>query len=175
MKLSPLLMFLGPVAAVILIVSAQATGAAPQAPRFPSHPDFKPTPEVPAMPKALMKLPRTAITRAKYPVIDFHLHGRTLATAEDYRKMIALMDKTGIGLICNMDGGFGKTFDQNMKVGEPFKDRIIHFARLNWEGINEPGWSQKTAAELERCFRAGAHGLKIAKELGLQIKNTAGA
>ena len=54
MKLSPLLMFLGPVAAVILIVSAQTTGAAPQAPRFPSHPDFKPTSEVPAMPKALM-------------------------------------------------------------------------------------------------------------------------
>jgi hypothetical protein len=97
-----------------------------------------------------------------------------LAAAEDYRKMIALMDKTGLGLICNMDGGFGKAFDRNMTVGGPFRDRIIHFARLNWEGINEPGWPQRTAAELERCFRAGAHGLKIAKELGLQIKNTDG-
>ena len=38
-----------------------------QAPQFPSHPDFKPTPEVPAMPKALMKFPRTPITRAKFP------------------------------------------------------------------------------------------------------------
>src|SRR5437773_6421591 len=98
-----------------LIAPGQTPDTKPAAPRFSSHPDFKPTPEVPAMPKALMKLPRTAITRAKYPVIDFHLHGRTLAAAEDYRKMIALMDKTGIGLICNMDGGFGKTFDQNMK------------------------------------------------------------
>src|SRR5256886_14407756 len=89
------------------------------------HPDFKPTPEVPAMPKALMKFPRTNITRAKFPVVDFHLHGRSLQTAQDYQKMIALMDQTGIAAICNMDGGFGKTFDQNMKVGEPFKDRVL--------------------------------------------------
>src|SRR5262245_35179310 len=145
-----------------------------QAPRVPSHPDFKPSPEVPALPKALMKLPRTNITRAKFPAIDFHLHGSALRTAADYQKMIKLMDDTGIGVICNMDGGFGATFDRNIKLGEPYKDRIIHFARLNFEGINEPGWSEKTAAELERCFKAGAVGLKINKVLGLDLKNTDG-
>ena len=127
----------------------------------PGSPDFRPSAEVPAMPKALMKFPRTHITRAKFPAIDFHFHGGGLKSAEDYRKMIQLMDQTGIGVICNMDGGFGKTFDENMKVGEPFRDRIIHFARLNFEGINDPGWSARTAAELERCFLAGAAGLKI--------------
>jgi len=130
-------------------------------------PDFKPTPEVPAMPKALMKLPRTPITRAKFPAIDFHLHGRELRTADDYRTMIRLMDETGIGVICNMDGGFGKT-------GAPFRDRIIHFARLNFEGINEPGWTARTTAELERCFRVGAAGLKINKVLGLDLQNRDG-
>ena len=140
-----------------------------------SRPEFKPTPEVPAMPKALMKFPRTNITRAKFSAVDFHLHGRALQTAADYQKMVALMDQTGIAVICNMDGGFGKTFDQNMKVGEPYKDRVLHFARLNYEGINDPGWSEKMAAELERCFRAGAHGLKIAKELGLTYKNRDGS
>src|SRR5438876_9167144 len=128
---------------------------------FAQRPEFHPRPEVPAMPKALMKLPRTNITRAKFPAIDFHLHGSALRTKEDYEKFIKLMDATGIGLICNMDGGFGKNFDRNMEVGAPYKDRVIHFARLNFEGINDPGWSQKTAAELERCFRAGAAGLKI--------------
>src|SRR5437879_11369464 len=91
-------------------------------------PEFKPTPEVPALPKALMKLPRTNITRAKFPVVDFHLHGGSLRTAEDYQKMIKLMDATGIAVICNMDGGFGKAFDQNIKVGEPYRDRVIPFA-----------------------------------------------
>src|SRR5437879_7379004 len=85
-------------------------------------PEFKPTPEVPAMPKALMKFPRTNISRAKFPVVDFHLHGQSLKTAADYEKMIRLMDATGIGVICNMDGGFGKSFDRNMQVGAPYKD-----------------------------------------------------
>ena len=145
-----------------------------QAPRFPSHPDFKPTPEAPAMPKALMKFPRTPISRAKFPAVDFHVHGRELKTADDYQKMIKVMDETGVGVICNMDGGFGPEFDRNMKVGEPFRDRIIHFARLDFNGINEPGWSAKTAAELERDFLAGAAGLKINKVLGIDLKNTDG-
>src|SRR5437870_3105454 len=97
------------IAAMAWSSSAQTTGAAPKGAPFPSHPDFKPAPEVPAMPKALMKLPRTDISRAKFPAIDFHLHGGSLRTAEDYRKMIGLMDQTGLALICNMDGGFGKT------------------------------------------------------------------
>src|SRR5262249_21588115 len=78
-----------------------------------ARPEFKPAPEVPAMPKALMKLPRTEISRAKYPVVDFHLHGSALKTAADYSKMVSLMDQTGIAVICNMDGGFGAAFDQN--------------------------------------------------------------
>ncbi|MBK5290496.1 MAG: amidohydrolase family protein [Acidobacteriia bacterium] len=131
--------------------------------------------EVPAMPKALMKLPRSNITRAKFPAIDFHLHGGALRSAEDYRKMIRVMDETGIGVICNMDGGFGKRFDEAVKVGEPFKQRIIPFARVNFDGINDPGWPARSAAELERCFRAGAAGLKINKVLGLELKNKDGS
>jgi predicted TIM-barrel fold metal-dependent hydrolase len=138
-------------------------------------PTLKPAPEVPAMPKALMKLPRTNITRAKFPVVDFHLHGRALRTAADYQKLVKLMDDTGIGVICNMDGGFGKEFDQAIAVGEPFKDRIIQFARVDFQGINEAGWSEKAAAELDRCFRAGAAGLKINKVLGLELKNKDGS
>ena len=162
---------------LVLVALFVMSGHAPhsQAPRFPSHPDFKPTPEVPAMPKALMKFPRTSINRAKFPPIDFHLHGRELKTADDYRNMIKVMDETGVGMICNMDGGFGSEFDRTMKVGEPFRDRIIHFARLDFNGINEPGWSAKTAAELERDFLVGAAGLKINKVLGLDLKNADGS
>ena len=38
------------------------------------------------MPKALMKLPRTNITRAKFPAIDFHLHGGGLRTPMTIRR-----------------------------------------------------------------------------------------
>lgn len=157
-------------AAVLSSVLAQVP-----VPDLRPKPEFHPTPEVPAMPKALMKLPRTNITRAKFPAVDFHLHGRALRTAEDYQKMIKLMDATGLAVICNMDGGYGKAFDQNIKTGDAFRDRVLQFARVNWEGVNEPGWSEKATAELERCFRSGAQGLKIAKELGLSIKKADGS
>jgi predicted TIM-barrel fold metal-dependent hydrolase len=161
------------IVAACMASSGQTSRQAPPS-GFPTHPDFRPAPEVPAMPKALMKFPRTEIHRAKYPVVDFHLHGRELKTAEDYQKMIKLMDETGIGVISNMDGGFGADFDRNMKVGEPYRDRVLQFARLDFNGINDAGWSAKTAAELERDFQAGAAGLKINKVLGLDLKNTDG-
>jgi len=138
-------------------------------------PEFKQTPEAPPIPKALMKLPRTAITKAKYPAVDFHFHGRGLQTDADYKKMVQLMDQTGIGVLVNLDAGFGATFDRAIKVGEPYRDRVLPFARVNYEGINDPGWSEKAAAELERTFLAGAAGLKIAKNLGLDIQNKDGS
>lgn len=167
LHLIPLLVVL--MAAGFLMLPAQQSHS-----QFPSHPDFKATPEVPALPKALMKMPRTPITRAKYPAVDFHLHGRALKSTEDFQKMVKVMDEAGVGVVCNMDGGFGKAFDETMKIGQPFLDRIIHFARVDFEGINEPGWPAKTAAELDRCFRAGAAGLKINKVLGLDVKNADG-
>ena len=162
------------IAACSLFSSGQTSEKKPQEPKSPSRPDFKPAPEVPAMPKALMKFPRTPISRAKFPAVDFHFHGRELKTVGDYQKLVRLMDQTGIGVICNMDAGFGKTFDNNMKLDEPVRDRIVQFARVDFEGINQPGWSAKAAAELDRCFRAGAVGLKINKVLGLDLKNPDG-
>ena len=137
-------------------------------------PEFKPAPEVPAMPKALMKLPRTNITRAKFPAVDIHFHGRSLRSPQDYQKTIQMMDETNLAVISDMDGGFGQAFDRAMKIGEPYKDRVIHFARLNYEGINGKGWSERATAELERCFKAGAQGLKIWKDVGLTFKNADG-
>lgn len=149
--------------------TSQTGASKPQA-----HPDFKPTPEQNAMPKSLLVVKRTDIKKAKYPTIDFHFHGRTLQAPEDYKKMIAVMDRAGLGAIVNLDGGMYETLDKNLQTGGPYKDRIVHFARPVWEGINDPGWAGKTAAELERAFKMGAQGLKINKVLGLQLKNPDG-
>jgi predicted TIM-barrel fold metal-dependent hydrolase len=161
-----------------LLVMAGCSSSASQtqtdAAQRPARPDFKPTPEQAAMPKSLLVVKRTDIKNAKYPAIDFHFHGRPLQTADDYKKMIAVMDRAGLGAIANMDGGMFETFDRNVKAGASFSDRIVQFARPVWEGINEPGWAEKTAAELERDFKNGAQGLKINKVLGLQLKNPDG-
>jgi len=151
--------------------SAEQTAAAIS---DPNHPDFKPAPEQGPMPDSVLVVKRTPIEKAKHPVVDFHFHGRRMQTPTDYEAMIAKMDQAGVRVICNMDGGFGETFDKNMQASEPYRDRFLQFARIDWEGINEPGWAEKAAAELDRCFRAGAAGLKISKRLGLEVQNADG-
>jgi predicted TIM-barrel fold metal-dependent hydrolase len=131
-------------------------------------------PDVPPMPITLMRLPRTNITRAKYPVIDFHVHAGGLATDAAYKQAMQLMDTIGMGAFVNLNGGTGATLDATLKAGEPYKDRVANFITFSAEGINEPGWSQKFAAEMERAFKAGALGMKVSKTLGQGARNPDG-
>ncbi|MCB1022382.1 MAG: amidohydrolase [Acidobacteria bacterium] len=128
-----------------------------------------------AMPKTLLVVKESTPEKAKFPSIDFHVHASSLKERKDYEALVKVMDSVGLAAICNMDGGFGEAFDKNMELVKGYEDRVLHFARVNWEGINEPGWSEKAAAELERCFDKGAHGLKISKKLGLELQNSDGS
>ena len=132
-------------------------------------------PDVPPMPLTLLRLPRTNITRAKYPAIDFHVHAGGLTTKEAYDNLIKLMDTIGMGAIVNLNGGTGATLDATLKAGELYKDRVANFITFSAEGINEPGWSEKFAAEMERAFKAGALGMKVSKTLGQDVRNPDGS
>ena len=114
-----------------------------QAPRFQLASRFQADTRGASDADGIDETARTPITRAKFPAIDFHLHARELKTANNYHKMIQVMDQTGIGMISNMDGGFGPEFDRNMKVGEPFRDRVR----------NLPGWTSMAST-----IRAGRRG-----------------
>jgi uncharacterized protein len=129
---------------------------------------------VPHMPEPLLRLPRTNITHAKYPAIDFHLHASGLTDTAAYERLIKLMDTAGMGAIVNLNGGTGANLDAVLKAGAPYRDRVANFITLSLDGINEPGWSERFAAEMERAFKAGALGMKVHKTLGLQAKNPDG-
>ncbi len=160
---------------LILFVMLGCSGSHEPATSAAGDPGFAPSPQQTAMPKTLLVVKQSGKKTAKHPAIDFHFHGRRLETPEDYRALVHTMDEVGVAMIANMDGGFGEAFDQTLKRMEPFGDRFIPFARLNWEGINEPGWPERAVAELERCFREGAQGLKISKRLGLGLQNPDGS
>lgn len=132
-------------------------------------------PDVPPMPLTLLRLPRTNITRAKYPAIDFHLHAGGLNTPAAYDQLIKMMDTAGMGAIVNLNGGTGAGLDAVLKAGEPHKGRVANFITFSSEGINEPGWSAKFAAEMERAFKAGALGMKVSKNLGQGARNPDGS
>ena len=131
-------------------------------------------PDVPPMPLTLLRLPRTHIVRAKYPAIDFHVHGRGLNTPEDYAKFVQVLDSIGMGAVVNLNGGTGADLDASLKAGADYQDRVVNFITFTAEGINEPGWSEKFAAEMERAFKAGAQGMNVSKQLGQGAKNPDG-
>jgi predicted TIM-barrel fold metal-dependent hydrolase len=170
-------------ATIVIACAAASAQTPPQGAQPPArrqrptyeHPGWKPTPPQTAMPKTSLKVEEHKIQKAKFPAVDVHFHAGFLHTPADYQKLISIMDQVGVAMLVNLDGASGAAFDQYLKNTEPYKDRIITMARLNYDGINEPGWSQKMTGELERCFRAGAGGLKIAKELGLDLKNKDGS
>src|SRR5690606_28000604 len=80
--------------------------------------------EQPPLPYVLLRLPRTNVYRAKYPAIDFHFHGRSLTTPEQYEELIALMDSIGMATIINLDGGTGAQLDSVLAAGEPYQHRV---------------------------------------------------
>lgn len=131
--------------------------------------------EQPPMPLTLLRLPRTNVWRAKYPAIDFHVHARGLTSKAAYDELIALMDDIGMGAIVNLNGGTGKDLDAVLAAGQPYRDRVANFITFTAEGINEPGWSERFAAEMERAFKAGAMGMKVSKQLGQGAKNPDGS
>lgn len=139
-------------------------------------PDWAPSGvETPPMPLTLLRLPRTNITRARYPAIDFHVHGRRLNTPQAYEELVDLLDRIGVGAIVNLNGGTGEELDAVLEAGQAYSDRVANFVTFSHEGINEPGWSERFAAEMERGFQAGALGLKVSKRLGLTAKNPDGS
>ena len=132
-------------------------------------------PDVPPMPLTLLRLPRTKITRAKFPAIDFHLHASGLTNVAAYQSLITLMDSIGMGAIANMNGGTGQALDAALKAGEAYRDRVATFITFSPDGINEPGWSQRFAAEMERAFKSGVLGMKVHKTLGQSVRNPDGS
>ena len=71
---------------------------------------------VPPMPLTLARLPRTAIAKARYPAIDFHVHAPDLTTDAAYKEFVAPLDRIGVGAIANMDGGTGAHLDAVLKA-----------------------------------------------------------
>ncbi len=152
--------------------SGWGTGAGREMPASDVYADFKPAPEQYPIPDPVLISQNTDVRRAKYPAIDIHFHAGDWSAAEDQLK---LMDQLNVGMIVNMDGGFGENLERAMANAASSNRRLINFARVDWNGIDEPGWPDKAAATLAENFRAGAAGLKISKGLGMRYKYADGS
>ncbi|MDQ4079663.1 MAG: amidohydrolase [Gemmatimonadota bacterium] len=123
-------------------------------------------------PPSSLVVPEHELTRAKYPFIDVHSHQ---SLGANYERLSKEMDAMNMRVMVNLSGRTGDalaTAVRNAQGAAP--GRFVFFANLQFSGIDDPNWGQNAATQLERDVKAGARGLKIFKNLGLDLKDGSG-
>ena len=125
-------------------------------------------------PKSTLVVPQHPVTRAKYPFIDVHNHQRLMQPAE-VDKLVHDMDSINLRVMVNLSGGYGDRLQQMVQsLKGRYPDRFAVFANVNFQGIDEPGWGERAAQQLEQDIRNGAQGLKFFKNFGMDLKDKNG-
>jgi len=124
-------------------------------------------------PKSQLVVKETKILKPKYPVIDIHNH---LGNLDNTKKYLEEMDKAGVWKCVSLDGKSKDDFYiKHLKVSQSVsKDRFIVFFRPDFSKIDEPNFGEKEAEKLEKAVKMGVRGVKIAKYLGLSLKDKSG-
>jgi hypothetical protein len=110
-------------------------------------------------PASSLVVPEHQVPRASIPVIDVHTHVYA-ETPEEIRQWVDTMDRVGIRTTVVLTRATGKEFDQLASLYlEPWPERFQLYCGLLTENIADPGYPQKAAEELERCYSMGARGV----------------
>jgi predicted TIM-barrel fold metal-dependent hydrolase len=126
-------------------------------------------------PKSTLVVPQHAVPRAKFPFIDVHNHQDTDLSEESVAAMVREMDALNMRVMVNLSGGQGEELLRAVRVLKGrYPKRFAVFANLDFDGIEQPGWGGRAAAQLEKDVRGGAQGLKIYKDFGMTVKDPQG-
>ncbi|WP_246117868.1 amidohydrolase family protein [Adhaeretor mobilis] len=139
-------------------------------------------------PKSQLVLPQETVRRAKFPVVDVHVHCRLKMrqSPEVVDEFVRLMDDQNIAVCNSLDGGLGERFDEHKKFLGKHSNRFTIFANIDWIGdgkrkepatwdCHRPDFGRRMALALADAKQRGAAGLKIHKMLGLYFRNPDGS
>ena len=150
------------------------------------------------MPKSTIVLDEHIPERAKYPVINVHTHlglsvKREMDAASKMRRallgcklvfpskrakmlniddVVRIMDACNVERVVDLDGV--PPIKEYLKIYRDYPDRFTVFYILSFEGIDDPKYGERKAAELEEAVSQGARGLKVHKILGLAVRDKSG-
>ena len=112
-------------------------------------------------PESSLVVPRTEISRAKFPVIDVHTHTSQaqIKTKEDVTAWVRVMDRENIEMSVVFTGATGADFDRAVELFSAYPKRFQLWCSFDSTDIADPGYSARAVAELVRCYQKGARGL----------------
>jgi len=169
-----------------LLVPGRRGSAAPALPREALTPAGKRRPLAlkDFQPKSMLHVPEHKTLRARFPVIDVHTHlswaaqggggvfrGEAMKFLATPPELLEVMDRKNVRTMVNLTGGTGAGLEKTIRYYEgAAPGRFITFTEPSWARLNEPGYPQKQADEIERAKQAGARGVKVLKTLGLFLR-----
>ena len=139
-------------------------------------------------PQSQLRLRRTEIKAAKFPVVDVHTHffHKMRHNNEALRDFIRVMDRNQIRVCISLDGRLGDQLDSHIEfLYREHRDRFVIFANVDWQGdgaaddpaswaCQRPEFGRHTARQLADAVARGVSGLKVFKQLGLGYRDADG-
>lgn len=129
-------------------------------------------------PKTMLHVPVHDVTRARFPVWDVHNHvndARGIGERIPPEQLIHSMDKENVAKIVILTGGWGGSLQRVLdKMVKPYPDRFIVFTQIDWSQLHDANFSREAVAHLDDAVRRGARGLKVLKDLGLEVRDNGG-
>ena len=125
------------------------------------------------------------IKKSKYPFVDVHSHQWNMPLS-DLSGLVEEMDSLNMGYMINLSGSGFATFSGNQSlmdlnlsksldnVKENFPNRFGLFVNLDLNKIDDKDFAQSSVDILKDAVNQGAIGLKIYKNLGLNLKDSKG-
>ncbi len=131
-------------------------------------------------PRSMLHVPIHEVTRAKFPVVDFHNHVNDRLDDKGelpypVDKLLKVMDEANVRTVVVLTGPSNEALAKlHAKLVKPHPGRFVLFTQIDWKTIDDPNFGAKAAAQLRRDHQLGARGLKVLKELGLSARHKSG-
>jgi hypothetical protein len=132
-------------------------------------------------PRSQMSAHETRVPRSAVPCIDAHNHlGRWLTEGDwaipDVAALLTMMDDHGVEAVVNLDGMWADELEANLdRYDRAHPGRFLTFCQLEWSLLAQADGERLLHAQLTDSARRGARGLKVWKNLGLAVRDAAGA
>ena len=136
-------------------------------------------------PKSTLVVDENKIYRSKFPFIDVHSHHWDMPI-QDLSTLVSEMDSLNMAYLINLSGSglatfFGKQdlMEKNLtssikNVKENFPKRFGVFFNINFNRIDDENFKKNTTLLINDAVNQGAIGLKVYKNLGLNLRDSKG-
>jgi uncharacterized protein len=115
-------------------------------------------------------VPRTPVTRFRYPVIDAHSHDSYARTSEEVSTWVQLQQKVNIAQCFIFTGKSGAEFRAAAdRYARAYPGRFLMFAGISADGIGTPAYAQLLRERLRADVAAGALGLGELTDKGMGL------